>query len=764
MSLGAERLGAALADRYRIERELGAGGMATVYLAHDLKHDRDVAIKVLHPELAESLGRDRFLREIRLAARLNHPHVLPVYDSGEVPEGHPDPRRSEWGESSFLFFVMPVMEGQTLRDRLQQEGRLPVDVAVRIASEVADALDYAHRHDVVHRDIKPENILLHEGHALVADFGVARAVVAASESVGTTLTQVGVTVGTPAYMSPEQAAGDTIDGRSDLFALGCVLYEMLTGEAPFTGPTLQAVIAKRFHHTPPAVSAARPEISAGVSHAVERLLEKDPAARISNGALVIAALRSVDAPPPVVRPKDKSVAVLPFANMSAGADDAYFADGITEEIINVLAQLTGLRVAARTSCFAFRGKNEDLRVVGERLGVNHVLEGSVRKAGPRLRITAQLISASDGYHVWSERYDRELVDVFALQDEIANAIARKLQLSLLEGSDRGAGRAGPRNVEAYELLLKGRVLLGQRGRAILDALPCFARAVELDPEMVEAHALLGDAYRLIWIYGMAPASETVPKARAAIERALALDPAHPQALTSLANITNSHDLDIEAGVALADRVLAREPLHVQALCERAFVLALRTNTSAQRLAQAIQHLRAACRCDPLNAWAAALESLSLSCVGLHDDALREARRAVALDPNAFTGRWALVWNLSAHGLDEEALAAARETLPMSGRHPRILAEMAAIHARRGETNAVQEILDELRGRAAAGYIEPSALGAVSAAGGSMAEARALVARGIAERDSYWQFAKSPAWAPFLADPEGAALLRPLGFA
>ena len=741
-------LASALADRYRIERELGQGGMATVYLAHDLRHDRQVAVKVLHEELAESLGRERFLREIHLAARLTHPHVLPLHDSGE--------------RDGFLYFVMPVMEGHTLRDRLRHEGQLSVETAVRIASEVADALDYAHRHDVVHRDIKPENILLHEGHAVVADFGVGKALAAASDEAAS-VTQMGVVVGTPAYMSPEQAAGDVIDGRSDLFALGCMLYEMLTGEQPFTGLTMQAVIAKRFHHTPPSVTATRPVVPANVSHTIERLLDKDPATRLATGALVVAALRSHEAPAPAPERAGPSVAVLPFANMSANADDAYFADGITEEIINVLAQLPGLRVAARTSCFAFRGQSEDLRVVGEKLGVGNVIEGSVRKAGRRLRITAQLINTADGYHLWSERYDRELVDVFALQDEIANAIAGKLKLSLLDAPDRGRGRAGPRNVQAYELLLKGRVLLWQRGRAILDAFPCFEQAVALDPELVEAHALLGDAYRLMSVYGMAPASATIPPALAAVDRALALDADNAQALTTLANIRSVYDVDIAAAVALADRVLSRDPLHIQALCERGLVLALRSDTSPQRLAQALHNLRVARKADPLNAWAAALESWALSCVGLHDEAVRESRRAVVLDPHAFTGRWALIWSLSRVGRDDEAMAAALETLPMSGRNPRILAEMAAIHARRGETSAVQTILDELRSRAGAGYMESSVLGAVNAAAGLMDEARALVARGIAEHDVYWQFSKGPAWAPFLADADGAAMLRAIGY-
>src|SRR5215831_488135 len=291
------RLSAALAGRYRFERELGAGGMATVYLARDLRHDRDVAVKVLRADLAESLGRERFLREIRLAARLNHPHILPLYDSGDA--------------GGFLFFVMPVMLGQTLRDRLTQEHQLPVDAAVRIAQEVADALDHAHRHDVVHRDIKPENILLHEGHAVVADFGIGKAVVAAATESSATLTQVGVTVGTPAYMSPEQAAGESVDGRSDLFALGCVLYDMLTGEPPFSGPTVQAIIVKRFHHVPPTASQLRPAVSAALSRTLEQLLEKSPEDRHATGAAVVQALRSqeIDVATPA---RDKSVAVLPF--------------------------------------------------------------------------------------------------------------------------------------------------------------------------------------------------------------------------------------------------------------------------------------------------------------------------------------------------------------------------------------------------------------------------------------------------------------------
>src|SRR4051812_19119484 len=750
--MAAPDIATTLSPHYRITRELGAGGMATVYLARDLKHDRDVAIKVLHQDLAESLGRERFLREIHLAAALTHPHILPLFDSGEA--------------GGRMYYVMPSAEGHSLRDRLDESNQLPVDDAVRIASEVADALDYAHRHGVVHRDIKPENIMLHEGHALVADFGIGKAVLAAATEGAEGLTQVGVTVGTPAYMSPEQAAGDTIDGRSDLFALGCMLYEMLTGEQPFTGATIQATIAKRFHHTPPTVGVKRSGVPPALSETVERLLEKDPDARYATGALVVSALRSSLGPQPaVVMPQDEgqSVAVLPFANHSASADDEYFADGITEEIINVLASVPGLRVAARTSCFALKGKNEDLRVIGERLGVRHVLEGSVRKRGSRLRITAQLTGARDGYTVWSERFDREMTDVFALQDELASAIAGKLRLSLLAPAD-AAPRAGPRNVEAYQLMLKGRGLAGQRGRAIVDAIPCFERAVLLDPELVEAWALLGDSYRLINIYGMGPAEATILPARRALDRALALDPENARAICTLANIAATYDRDVQRSVALSDGLIARDPNDVQAMVERAIILTSRTTTSPERIAESVRDLEKSRQLDPLNGWAAAIQAICLANVGRLGEAIDAAKVSVELEHNGFTGRWAMVWVLSALGRDDEAIAAANDALAMSGRHPRILSELAAIHARRGELDMVRGILAELTDRASKSFVEHTVLGAVHACLGEMPEARRCTALGIEQHEMWWQFSNSPAWAPFRADAEGAAMLRKHGFA
>ena len=739
-------LTSALAHNYRVDRELGAGGMATVFLARDLRHDRDVAIKVLRTEVAESLARERFVREIRLAARLNHPHILPLYDSGEA--------------GGFLFFVMPVMEGQTVRARLTDEGQLPVETVVRIASEVADALDYAHRHDVVHRDIKPENILLHEGHAIVADFGIGKAIAAASDT--TTLTQVGMAIGTPAYMSPEQATGDGVDGRSDFFSLGCVVYEMLTGTPPFTGGTLQAVIMSRLVQTPPEITDLRTAVPVSLSRTVARLLAKTPDDRFQTGALVIAALHSSHVELPASASDRNSVAVLPFANMSTAAEDEYFADGITEEIITVLSQHGGLRVAARTSCFAFKGKHEDLRAIADKLGVRTVLEGSVRKAGNRLRITAQLVNAADGCHLWSERFDREMTDVFALQDEIATTIAAKLEVSL-----RGAGmgrdtRAGPRNIEAYELLLRGRVLLAQRGPSIRGAADCFERALSLDPQLAEAHALLGDAMRLFAIYGMAPTAAVIPRARAAAERALSLDPNQVEALATLANIAGVFDWDGATGSVLTDRALAIDPRHVRSIVERAFINAYRHGADGDVRAQALRDFDTAMRLDPLNAWAVALHAWSLSSSGRHADAIAEARRAIELDPAAFTGRWGLVWALAASGRDAEALEAAEPALRMSGRGSRILAEVAASHSRLGDRDAAEQIFQEITGRARTTYVGWAEQGAIAASAGRLDEARALVRLGIEARDSFLAFETCPAWSPFRDDAEGRRMLDSVG--
>src|SRR3989454_9957841 len=437
------RLTAALAGRYAIERELGHGGMATVYLAHDLKHDRDVALKVLRPELAAVLGAERFLQEIRISARLDHPHILTLIDSGAA--------------DGFLYYVLPFVRGESLRDKLNREQQLGIAEALAITKQVASALDYAHRQGLVHRDIKPENILIQEGEAVVADFGIALAV---REAGGPRLTESGLSLGTPQYMSPEQATGGReVDVRSDVYSLAAVVYEMLAGEPPHTGPTAQAVIAKLLTERPTRIRTVRDTVPEGIDTAVAKALAKVPADRFGGAAEFATALAVPGAGPGAGWPRRRmvvaaslagavalaalavlwhpwrrparaalamadvaSVAVLPFENLTGSPNDLYLSDGMTEEVIGQLARVPGLKVISRTSTEALRGAHLTLRQIADTLGVRHVVEGSVRHAGNRIRVAVDLIDATTDAHVWTSSYERDLTDVFAVQEEIARHV------------------------------------------------------------------------------------------------------------------------------------------------------------------------------------------------------------------------------------------------------------------------------------------------------------------------------------------------------
>ena len=707
-------LESALADTYAIGRELGQGGMATVYLARDLKHHREVAIKVLRNEVTSSLGAERFLREIQLAAKLSHPHILPLYDSGNA--------------GGALYFVMPNVEGASLRDRLNQTRQLPVSEAVRIASEVAGALDYAHRHGVVHRDIKPENIMLHEGHAMVADFGIGKAL---SSDEGQSLTQTGMSVGTPAYMSPEQAVGEAVDGRSDLYSLGCVLYEMLVGEPPFTGPTVQAVIAKRFVQTPADVTALRENIPRSVARAVHKVLARTPIDRYESGAQLVVALGEVDAAAHPAAAPDKSIAVLPFTSLSQDTEDGFFADGITEEILNALAAIPDLRVAGRSSVFSFKGKNEDPRSVGAKLNVANILEGTMRRSGNRLRITVQLISAADGYQLWSERYDRVLEDVFAVQDEIAGAIAGRLRVALTAEPDGGVTKPPTRQLAAYQLYLKGRALLYQRGRSIPLGIECFKEAVGLDPDYAQAWAGLADGYTTFGYSGFAPAASVMPQALEAARRALALGPDLAESHNALACATLLYERDYQLAGREFRRAIELNPNYIQA---RAWYGLFYLHWVAGRTEEGRRELESALTFDPLSGYTHFILSYHAFTSGRPAEGVTHARRGLELDPQSYLGHWALLTALTCTGEYAEAAAVIDRALAMSGRHIWALANAVVTYARWGKASDAGALFREAEARADREYLQPSMLTSAAAAVGAIDRAIDYARRAVEERD------------------------------
>ncbi|HZE74090.1 MAG TPA: protein kinase [Gemmatimonadales bacterium] len=645
------QLQAGLAGQYALERELGRGGMATVFLAQDLKHKRAVALKVLLPDLAASVGAERFHREIEIAARLQHPHILTVLDSGEV--------------AGQLWFTMPFVEGQSLRDRLHRDHQLPVEDALRIAREAAGALDYAHEQGVVHRDVKPENILLtRRGDVLVADFGIARALGGGGTE---TLTQTGMAVGTPAYMSPEQAAGGQVDGRSDLYSLGCVLYEMLAGEVPYTGPTAQAIVAKRFSDPPPSVRRVRPTVPEAVDQAVQRVLALVPADRFSTGIELAHALQvpvttptatptvmtppnltfTTPAPPPPAptvptpapaRPRRpvpvaaltlalgfaiglgvlfawrrshggaeenagaKRLAVLPFENLGDSAD-GYFADGITDEVRGRLAGVPGLEVVAGRSSNDYRHTTKGLPEIARDLAVDYILVGKIRwergsGGASRVRVSPELIKVTPGVAPttkWAQPFDASLTDVFQVQADIAGRVTQSLNLALEAGAPASRAARPTTSTDAYDYYLQGNEYYGRQTMADVQlAVQRYQRAVGLDSGFALAWARLARAEAFVYWFGDRSAGQ-LTRVEQAARRALALAP------------------------DLAEAHLAMGYYHYWGLRE---------------YAEALDEFAAAAKREPNNAEVAYVSGLVLRRQAKWDQAIASFRHAVELDPRS----------------------------------------------------------------------------------------------------------------------------------
>jgi serine/threonine-protein kinase len=634
-----ELLADVLQDRYVLEREIGRGGMATVYLAHDVRHKRPVALKVLHSELAAALGPERFQREIEIAARLQHPHILTVLDSGEA--------------SGRLWFTMPFVEGESLRTRLRRERQLPVDDALRIAREAARALDHAHRHGIVHRDVKPENILLTgDGSTLVADFGIARALSGGDER----LTPSGLAVGTPAYMSPEQASGDkALNARSDVYSLGCVLYEMLAGEPPFTGPTAQAIAARRLGGVVPSVRELRPAVDAALDESIRRALAPVPADRFGGMAQFARALEPFHPAATAVAPASRRprarrampslalavlvilgvvlasrrmqprpevpgsthLAVLPFDNLGV-AQDEYFADGVTDAVRGKLAALPGLQVTASNSSSQYKHTSKSPEQVGRELGVDYLLVGKVRwqrrEGGQsRVEVSPELVQVSTGSTKWQEPFDAALTDVFQVQADVAGRVAQALGLALGSGERERLAERPTADLAAYDLYLQGNEAASGFDVVapvqLRQAIGLYERAVALDSTFALAWAQLSRAESLIYFIGT-PTAADAERARIAEERALVLNPGMPEGHLAKGDYYNfvrhewdpalaeyaagrklaPNNADLLKGIALVERSKGRWEESLAAL-QQARVLDPRSLATARRLIYGFLFLR-----------------------------------------------------------------------------------------------------------------------------------------------------------------------------
>jgi serine/threonine-protein kinase len=736
-------------SHYRVLEKLGSGGMGEVFLAEDTRLGRRVALKFLPAHLtSDETAKARFIGEARAASALDHANICTIHDVEETAGGQ-------------LLLAMALCDGETLKARLAH-GPMGVAEAVDLAAQVADGLSEAHARGIVHRDIKPANLMVtRTGRVKIVDFGIARAPGA------TAVTATGIAVGTPAYMAPEQARGEPIDARADLWALGVVLYESLTGRLPFPGDSISAILYAVVNRAPEPLDRVRQDLPVDLVRIVNRALMKDPLARYQQAEQMLAdlgacraRLSSGDRHAAAATRAESSatIAVLPFANLSPEPEQEYFCDGMTEELISALGMLEGIRVAAHTSTFQLKGQGLSIRQIGERLGVDAVVEGSVRKAGDRLRVTAQLVNVSDGYHLWSERFDRRLDDVFAVQDEIASAIVGKLKGRLTVAPTSPIARRAPVTPDVYELYLKGRYYFARRYQGLLQpAVDCFRRATELDPEFAPAHAGLADALSLTGWFGYRLHREVAGPARQAAERAVMLDEALPEAHHALAMFHMWLDWDWEVIEREFRRALALNPnlplTHVY--------LAL-ASTTTDHSDEVLREIELGLALDPLSPFLFYLASVSCNLIRDYDRALSYAGKGIELEPDSVFGLHALGWATYMVGRYQEAIDTLTRCVTVARRMPYFLMFLGDALARAGRRAEAAEVVRELLERS---RDQPAWFaGLVQVALGDFDAALPTYERAIREgvRPTPISFATAP-HDPYRSDPRFAALLRSSGY-
>ncbi len=710
---------------YEILSPIGAGGMGEVWKARDTRLGRIVAIKKVKEQHSE-----RFKQEARSIAALNHPNICQLYDIG------PD------------YLILEYVEGKPL------SCPLPEREAVRLGIQVAAALEAAHKKGIIHRDLKPGNIMVtNEGSVKLLDFGLAKLYERKADATTQEFpaTQAGAVLGTVAYMSPEQAQGQPADARSDIFSFGLVLYEMLCGRRAFTGDSNYSVMDAIVKKDPSPLQA-----SPAIVSIVSRCLAKQPAARYQTMSEVKAALEQVSAESGssgALEPQP-SIAVLPFVNMSGDKEQEYFSDGLAEEIINALTQIPGLKVIARTSSFSFRGKEQDIRRIAEALSVTNILEGSVRKAGNRIRVTAQLIDAEDGSHLWSDRYDREISDVFAIQDEISRTIAEKMRVRL--SGDHRPVKRHPQNVEAYNLYLKGRYHFTRfTPESAAKGIECHKQAIAADPNYALPWIGLAAIYQIMGNLGFMPTLTAHSRCREVVMKALELDETLPEA-HSMMGVLRAWEYDWEGAEREFRRALENGSTswEVMTTYSMYFLLPLR------RYDEAVAVSRKALEIDPLSPLTHSNLGATYALAGQNDRAVEQIQHALLLDPQYWMAFLRLGWTHLCAGRFEEAIPVIETAAELSGRIPYVLGSLGYAYARVGRFREAQEILKQLEQQSIASYVLPGALARIYVGLGETDKGIDWLEKAIEERDSMlYVYFLSPLFDSLRSHPRYHALLR-----
>jgi TolB-like protein/Tfp pilus assembly protein PilF len=775
------RVGSSLAH-YRVLSRLGEGGMGEVYLAEDTRLKRRVALKVLPDAFVQDRERvRRFEHEARAASALNHPNIVTIFEIGEA--------------DSTRFIVTEFIDGDTLRE-FQAQSTLSVSDVLKVSVQIVSALTSAHSAGIVHRDVKPENIMIRkDGLVKVLDFGLAKLVEATAapeieeSNPGHFNTTPGLVLGTVNYMSPEQARGKEVDGRSDIFSFGVVLYETLAGRSPFVGETTSDLIAAILTYEPEPASSFDHSIPPELDRIIGKTLAKEREDRYLTADALLADLRllekrlefatvgrefevplamsaralaaeDIGTSPRFAAEAHNSIAVLPFANLSPDPENEYFCDGLAEELLNALARVEGLKVPARISAFSFKNKNAPISEIGRALKVNSVLEGSVRKSGDRVRIAVQLVNVSDGYQLWSERYDRQTQDIFDVQDEIARAIVSRLRMALGGAPAGQLVKATTDNIEAYEHYLKGRVLLARRGSGVLQARAHLSKAVELDPQFASAWSGLADAYTVLGYFGFARGKEVMPLALEAAKRATLLDPHAAEGHTALACAKLLWERDNEAAEREFLRALELDPHYVQCRCWFAIFY---LQWVCGKLEEGISQARRALEDDPLSAFSIATLANCLLTAGQYEEAIEKGQMAVERDPDSFLAHWVLGLCYKWAGRYEDAVKVLDSAALISGRHPFALSALAATYAKWGKPAEARAVHAELAARASREYISSAVLAISAAASGDINDALDLAQRAYDEHEpTLVLFAGHfPEYHPLREDPRFFDILRRL---